>query len=244
LNEDLAVLNSPEVPSGNGGGIVFPFERDQDYPILQLLEFEADLLRVRQSDLDLSNRLRIPTDPEWRWIKLRHEELIPLQYCLEHHKFSRDGIFRIMPEGDSVDLRVRDGDVEMKLQITIADPVWGSSRKGSQHHIKVEWLNTGEIVNGFGPYRRTEEKVTGSDRMLSNEERDRAYGGGLTQALKRKSNKDGGDQILVIYCRDYSHVMDAASFQKLTECAIASCNIANFAHVWFVDSGEGFFVEF
>jgi hypothetical protein len=244
IGEIFSATTDPETSMGSGEVIVFPFERDQYYSVQRLQEFEAELLRMRLSDQVLGNRLRTPTDPAWRWIKLRNEELIPMLYCVRHHKFSRDAFFRIMPEGDPVDLQVRDGDLEMKLQVTVAYPVWGSSKKGSQHHLKVEALNTGEIVSGYGPYKRTGGIVTGADRMKSSEEVDRVYGDGLKQALERKSKKDGSDQILVIYCQFYTGGIDAARFRKLAERAIASCNMTNFAHVWLVDYGEGFFVEF
>jgi hypothetical protein len=244
MNEHSAGQRFAEISSKNDGGLEFPFERDQDYPIQELKEFEAALLRTRQSDLALSKRLRTPTDPEWPWIKLRHEELIPLLYCVEHRKVAESALFRIMPEGNPVDLLVRAGGVDIRLQVTIADPVWGSGRKGSQHHLKVEWGNTGEIVNGFGPYKRKDQTITGPDRMKSGEELDHAYGGGLRQALDRKAVKDGRDQTLVIYCREYSQVMDAKRFHRLTAHANACGKMTNFAHVWFVDSGESFFVEF
>jgi RNA polymerase sigma factor (sigma-70 family) len=197
--------------------IDFPFDRDQEYPIGRLLEFEAELSRVRQSDPFLSERLQQPTDSEWWWIKTRHEELLPLFYCARHEKFDHGAAFRIMPPGDPVDIQIRDGDQETKLQITVADPKWGSSRRGSQHHLQVELLNTGKIVPGFGPYKRVDGTVTGRDSMLPGEELDRAYGDGLKEALDRKSKKEGRGQILFVHCRDYGNAMEAAIQANLRE---------------------------
>jgi hypothetical protein len=221
----------------------FPFERNKEYQIERLLEFEAELLRVRQSDPVLSDRLREPTDSEWWWIKLRHEELLPLLCCVRHEKFSHGATFRIMPSGDPVDLRIRDGGRETKLQITVADPKWGSSRRGSQHHLQVELQNTGEIVPGFGPFKHVEGKVTGRDSTLSGEELDRTYGDGLKDALERKSKKDGCAQVLLVSCRAYGEAMNAVRFRNLIKLARVSSQSNNFIQTWFVDSAEGFFVE-
>jgi hypothetical protein len=224
--------------------IHFPFERDKDHPMEQLLEFEAELSRVRQSDQILSNRLREPTDREWSWIKLRHEELLPLFYCVRHEKFGHSATFRIMPPGDPVDLQIRDGGQETKLQITVADPKWGSSKKGSQNHLLVEALNTGKVVSGFGPYKRVNGKMSGRDSALPDELLDRAYGDGLKEALERKSTKEGRGQTLIVYCRAYGEVMDAMRFRRLVDKARAFCQPSNFARTWFVDGTEDFFVEF
>ena len=223
--------------------IHFPFERDKDYQIERLFEFEAELLRIRQSDPDQSDRLREPTDREWWWIKLRHEELLPLLCCVRHNKFSVRATFRIMPSGDPVDLRVCDGGQETKLQVTLADPKWGSSRRGSQHHLQVELQNEGEIVTGFGPFKRVDGKVTGRDSTLDGAELDRAYGDGLKEALARKSKAGGCAQVLIVYCRAYDEAMSAGRFRSLTELARASCHSIKFAQIWFVGRAEDFFAE-
>jgi hypothetical protein len=157
----------------------FPFNRDQYFPIAHLLEFGQQLSNIRQSDLILSNKLREPTSNEFSWVKLWHEELIPLLYCVRHGKISSDATFRIMPNGNPVDLEIcHEGNVT-RLQFTVADAKWASTKKGSQHHLLVEALNTGEVTSGFGPFRRKNVEVTGRDRALSSADLNRAYGDGL-----------------------------------------------------------------
>ena len=120
--------------------IDFPFIRGQKYSFQELVDFELKIFKSRQVDKELSNRVRELNDFEWWWIKTRHEEMLPLLSCVRHNKISSEAMFCIMPEGHETDMAVSDGNFDWNIQITVADPAWPGTKKGSQHHLKARSL--------------------------------------------------------------------------------------------------------
>ena len=86
-------------------------------------------------------------------------------------------------------------------------------------------------------------ELKGRAGALSNEERDRAFGDGLTEALQRKIGKVELSTVFVIFCRQYGEAMDSSSFNEIIRSAIGSSTLNSFGRVWFVDYQEGFFAE-
>lgn len=232
-------------PMESSGPIQFPFERGVCYPIGDLKRFESDVARARQDCPALSKRLRKTTDPHMPWLKLRNEELLALLCCAARGKFSDGDRFEIMSEHSPVvDLCVWQDGAKTDLQITLADPVWEGSQHGSQHHLMVEALNSDRVISGHGPFENRNGQVVGRETMISGSELDSVYGGGMLNALKRKSDKESCDVILVVYCREYHTTMNADRFDRLARHAWDSSPLANFSQIWFVAGDEGFLAQF
>lgn len=172
--------------------IHFPFEPGKTHTIGELRDFERALSLARQSDADLSKAWRVPaTDEMKRWCKLR-EETYPIKLLAEHHKFSNDMTFRLMPHGyPSVDAEITSGAEHFNLQITIADPTWigqdGLAQHGGyDHRLVMEELNKSGVVHGSASMRRKNGKIVSGLPVKSFEEEFLGCRQGLVTAFQRK----------------------------------------------------------
>jgi hypothetical protein len=87
-----------------GVPISFPFERNKFYTIGELRAFQTKLSQARRRDPILSANIRARKLP---WAKLCCEELFPITVFADHNRLADDAEFRIMPEGDPVDVELR-----------------------------------------------------------------------------------------------------------------------------------------
>jgi len=207
--------------------IKFPFERDVDYPLAKLKDFEALLSLARKADSDLSNELRAPTRGSPCWIKLRNEELIPVEYYAQHKNLTDTARFKIMPKGSKIDVQLNNSGAIEDLQITVADPSWSFSDPGSinhgghYHRLKMELLNREGGVGG-GPIARTGGDLAQDHRTLSTPELD-AYRLGLFEAIERKLRKQDYEEgtVLLVYAREFFFFTD-----RFREMALAALSQA------------------
>jgi hypothetical protein len=97
--------------------IDFPFDREKRYPITDLNRF---LERITQTH-HLSEAIRARSLP---WAKLWCEELLPIKLFADHNHVSEKTDFKIMAEGDPVDVQLCSSDSITCFQITLAYPDW------------------------------------------------------------------------------------------------------------------------
>ena len=125
--------------------IHFPFSRGRKYTFAELRAFEAALLKTRQQDAVFSGNLRSNRGP---WAKTRNEELLPIGLLADHKGLADGDKFELMPEGHFTDVQLYTGGHTNRHQVTVADPAWDDSGRGSSggylHHLRMELLRCGE----------------------------------------------------------------------------------------------------
>jgi hypothetical protein len=166
--EELATLRE----ALKSAGICFPFERDQQYPLRSLKDFEAMLATARKRDEVVSKALRDAATC-W-WVKLRNDELIPLEYFAANRRLPDDATFILMSQGSDVDIAISNDNAVTRLQITTTGPVWsrrdGSKRDwGYDQHLMMRKLNAENSVGGFGPFEETDDKIANGEDALETE---------------------------------------------------------------------------
>jgi hypothetical protein len=204
-HEELATLRE----ALKAAGICFPFERGRQYSLRSLKEFEAMLATARNRDEVVSKALRDAATC-W-WVKLRNDELIPLEYFAANRRLPDDATFILMSQGSDVDIAIFDDSAVTRLQITTTGPVWsrrdGSKRDwGYDQHLMMRKLNTENSVGGFGPFEETGDKIANEEDALETEKIVGAFAEGLTRAFEKKARLRTPDCELLV------HVVGARKF--------------------------------
>jgi hypothetical protein len=233
--------------------IHFPFEPGKTHTIGELRDFERALSLARQSDADLSKAWRVPaTDEMKRWCKLR-EETYPIKLLAEHHKFSNDMTFRLMPYGyPSVDAEITSGAEHFNLQITIADPTWigqdGLAQHGGyDHRLVMEELNKSGVVHGSASMRRKNGKIVSGLPVKSFEEEFLGCRQGLVTAFQRKLGGGVKGCRLLIHARGYEIRTMDFSLEEVAKSAIElmknEISKSAFEAYYIVDEKDKYFFE-
>lgn len=226
--------------------IAFPFERNRRYRLAELREFERLVREERSLDPALSAQLRAPSASAPQWMALRLKELLPLKLYADQTKLGDHETFLIMPEGDAVDAIVTSRDDTIKLQLTLAAPIWGNSpetNSGYQHHQVMVALNQAKVVSGWPPFHIRDEVAYGEIQSLKGDDRDIACLSGLVAALRRKALFDGRGCTLAILARDfYLNLLELPLFEEIVGRALEAQPVA-FDSVAVFDSEPSFFVE-
>jgi hypothetical protein len=173
--------------------ISFPFERDKFYSIGELRAFQTKLSLARQRDPVLSANIRARKLP---WAKLYCEELFPIRLFADHNRLPGDAEFRIMPEGNSVDVELRSSPGLTRFQITTAYAEWDEpgdeARDGGyiRHALEMAGVNQGTPVFGGGQIEKTADGQIVSNPRARSPDIDRvAWHLGLTKAIRSKLAK-------------------------------------------------------
>jgi hypothetical protein len=104
-----------------GGTVSFPFERDTVYSIGELRAFQTKLSDARRQDPAFSDEIRAGKLP---WAKLCCEELFPIILFADHNRLLDRHEFRVMPEGNAVDVELYASGAPTSFQITTGYPEW------------------------------------------------------------------------------------------------------------------------
>jgi hypothetical protein len=179
--------------------ISFPFERDKSYPIGDLRRFQAALSQARREDRVLSDKIRARKLP---WAKLCCEELFPITLFADHNRMPDDAEFRIMAEGNAVDVELRCSGELTRFQITTAYPEWDEpgdeARDGGyiRHALEIAGVNQRTPVFGGGQIEKGPDgRIFSSPRARSPDVNRSAWHSGLTKSIGSKLAKSE------TYCR-------------------------------------------
>jgi hypothetical protein len=173
--------------------IGFPFERDKFYPIGELRAFQTRLSQARQQDPVLSANIRARKLP---WAKLCCEELFPIMLFADHYRLPDNPEFRIMPEGNAVDVELCCSGELTRFQITTAYPEWDEpgdeARNGGyiRHALEMPGVNQGTAVFGGGQIEKgADRRIVSNPRARSPDINRSAWHLGLTKAIRSKLAK-------------------------------------------------------
>jgi hypothetical protein len=221
--------------------ITFPFVRGERYALRKLKEFEAMVSRRRAECADLSNALR-DVGSSW-WVKLRNDELIPLEYLAEHQKVADDAVFCIMQEGSDIDIELTDAGSLRRLQMTTAGPIWmrqdGRTRDwGYDERLKMQKLNDEGSITGWGPFEKEKSGVRNREEPLSREEIRAAFAEGLARAFKMKSHFRTPMCELAVHLVG-SRKLPERLFCEIIDGAAERVVLDNFTEVHVFDGGGG-----
>jgi len=186
--------------------IAFPFERGKLYSVRTLDRFLANLVKARQRDPTLSAKERARSLP---WAKLWCEELYPVKLYVAHHQLPDQVKFRIMPEGDAVDIELHAPGAITRFQITLAYPDWDAPAAPSRnpgHVASLERAGANQQIPVFlgGRIAKTPTgQIVSDPRVRDNETDQAACEAGLRKALEDKFSKAaryiGKVDILLVY---------------------------------------------
>jgi hypothetical protein len=173
--------------------ISFPFERDKFYSIGELRAFQTKLSEARQQDPVLTASIRARKLP---WAKLCCEELFPIMLFADLNRLQDDAEFRIMPEGNPVDVELCCAGELTRFQITTAYPEWDEpgdeARDGGyiRHALELAGVNQGAPVFGGGQIKKdADSRIISKPRARSASVDRGAWHLGLTKAIKSKLAK-------------------------------------------------------
>jgi hypothetical protein len=239
--EELARLRQ----AVKAAGIKFPFVRGKSYPLRDLKVFEEMLAKRRRRRKTLSNALREPA--ACPWVKVRNNELIPLEYFAEHKGLGEEVTFCLMPEGSDVDIVIGNDGITARLQVTTTGPVWsrqdGSKRDwGYDQHLMMRKLNATGAVGGFGPFEEREGGIANREEALATEEIVVAFAEGLSKAFEKKARLRTLDCELVVHvvgCEKFPEKM----FQDIVMSTAAKVRLDNFTRVHVLGSESGYYVQ-
>jgi hypothetical protein len=239
--EELARLRA----ALKAAAIRFPFERGRAYPLRSLKEFEATLATLRQRNELLSKALRDAATC-W-WVKLRNDELIPLEYFAANTCLPNDATFTLMPQGSDVDIVIGNEGADVRLQVTTAGPVWsrpdGSTRDwGYDQHLMMRKLNAEHSVGGLGPFEEAEKEISNVEDARETEEIVRAFAEGLRRAFTRKGRLRTSDCELLVHVVG-ARKFPAHMFRDMVARARTNLSLENFKHVHVLDDKEGCYLQ-
>jgi hypothetical protein len=192
--------------------ISFPFERNKFYSIGELRTFQTKLSEARQRDPILSANIRARKLP---WAKLCCEELFPIMLFAGHTCLPDDAEFRIMPEGNPVDVELCCSGELTRLQITTAYAEWDEpgdeARDGGYifHALEMAGVNQGSPVFGGGQIGKgADGRITSNPRVLTEDVDICAWQLGLSRAIGDKLAKSprywGKTDVLLVYAEGLS----------------------------------------
>lgn len=183
--------------------ISFPFERDKSYSIGELRAFQTKMSQSFRDDPALGDDIRSGKLKLWR------EELFPILLYADHKRLSDNAEFRIMPEGDAVDVELRSSSALTRFQITTAYPEWDGpgdeARDGGYIRHALEYAGVNQRVPVFGGGqidKRPDGRIVSSPRARSPDVDRTAWQLGLTKAISNKLAKPETSQkadVLLIY---------------------------------------------
>jgi hypothetical protein len=230
---------------------MYPFERNREYTLRQLLEFEKQLSEARRGDPALDDELRAPSPESPAWInKPRNDELIPLLFYARHTKVPDDATFCVMTEGNPTDVQIVISGKTINLQITLADPSLvgeggNNDNPGYQRRLSMEHLNQTGHSFGLGPFKRSGGRVIApDDEMTSDAEFMQAYSKGLIRAFENKKNYDGRGLTLLVHARAYCEEIPLDRFDQIVRAAAKNNLPKRFDRVCVLGRDEGYFVDF
>jgi hypothetical protein len=168
----------------------FPFERNKFYSVSELREFLGAITETRRKDRDLDVSLQMR---KLSWAKVFSEELLPIGLLAQQSHIPANAQFRLMPEGNPVDVEIRSGDGSVtRFQITLAYPDWdggtGKSRNpGYIAHLEREGIKQRSAVFLGGVIAKSSSgEIQSQPRARSNQVDQTAFEAGLRMALQRK----------------------------------------------------------
>jgi hypothetical protein len=205
--------------------ISFPFERDKSYSIGDLRRFQMALSQARQQDRDLSDKIRARKFP---WAKLCCEELFPITLFADHNGLPDNAEFRIMPEGNAVDVELLCSGELTRFQITTAYPEWDEpgdeARDGGYiRALERAGINQDTPVFGGGQIERGPDgRITSIPRARSPDINRDAWHLGLTKAIRSKLAKSERYSQKVDVLLFYSELLRFNTIDEKTEDLVVS----------------------
>jgi hypothetical protein len=219
--------------------ITFPFVRGERYALRELKDFEAMVSRRRAECAELSNALR-DVGSSW-WVKLRNDELIPLEYLAEYQNVPDDAVFCIMPEGSDIDIELMVSGSVRRLQLTTAGAVWerkdgGTRDWGYDQRLMMRKLNEVGSVTGWGPFENERGGVRNPEEPRSREEIRVAFTEGLARAFEKKRH------LRTTRCELAVHLVGSRKFteglfSEIVDGAAERVVLDNFTKVHVFDGG-------
>jgi hypothetical protein len=208
--------------------ITFPFKREERYSISALHEFVLALAEARQQYPDLITSERARTLP---WAKLWWEELYPLKLFLDQNPQGLFSQFRILPEGNAIDVELWSADRITRFQITTAYPEWKKASEtrtgGYVRSLEREALNQGVPVFPGRQIRRIDGKVISEPDVRSSDVDEEAWKRGLSSAIEDKLSKSeryaGNVDILLIYAERLRFDLIDTDMSSLVRSVMAEC---------------------
>jgi hypothetical protein len=203
-----------------GVPISFPFERDKSYPMGDLRRFQAVLSQARQQDRGLADKIRARKLP---WAKLCCEELFPIILFADHNRLPDDAEFRIMAEGNAVDIELCCSGELTRFQITTAYPEWdepGDEARDGGYIRAVEraGVNQDTPVFGGGQIEKgADGRIVSSPRARSPDIDRDAWHLGLTKAIRSKLAKSDRYSEKVDVLLVYSELLRFNTIDEKTE---------------------------
>lgn len=205
------------------------------------------MLSERRSECkELGNALR-DAGTAW-WVKLRNDELIPLEYLAAQERLPDATMFCIMPEGSDVDVELAYDGRTRRLQVTTTGPLWtredGSTRDwGYDQHLMMRKLNIEGSVSGWGPFTKDGDTIANRETALSTEEIVAAFTGGLARAFEKKARLRTQSCELAVHavgCRKLPERM----FREIVEGAASRVVLDNFERVHVFDAGDRYYAAY
>jgi hypothetical protein len=139
-------------------------------------------------------------------------------------KYGDDGKFKISKEAEpGPDAFLAFDNVELRIQITVSDPMWGGDGEGGYtNFLHNEVLREGGVAWGGGGTRKDNGTIVSSPRVLNSHERIAVCRRGIWNALERKATKSKGANLLLVYARDYLIQTIDEGFPSVVELVIES----------------------
>jgi hypothetical protein len=173
--------------------VAAPFRQEQWYTIGQLRTVAAGILRARQSDRQLSAKLRTQRQREIPWAKSWNEELYPLKLLADHTGMDDGAAFCWTPFG-AADFEIRVGGNPIKIQSTMAyaERQGTIGKQGAHvHQLEMEKFNADGFCFGGG--------LVSEPRASSPEEDADAWRAGIARALSKKLRPEYAGCRLLIF---------------------------------------------
>jgi hypothetical protein len=185
--------------------IDFPFDRGKLYPLADLNRFSDTLADVRQKHPKLGEAIRARSIP---WAKLWCEELWPVKLFADGDGLSADTKFKIMNEGDPVDVELHSSSGVTGIQITLAYPDWDSGtakcrNPGYVASMERQGTNQKNPVFLGGDIIKSAGRIISNPRVRDDNDDRVALEAGLRKAMAEKLTKAeryiGKADILLVY---------------------------------------------
>jgi hypothetical protein len=179
---------------------------------------------------------------------LRNKELAPLRLLADHIGVADNDRFLLRPEGDSFDAEVLAGKRTLRLQLTLAAPIWGTGNgphrnSGYQHHQTMVALNEHGCVMGHPPFTCENDVAVGAVNVITSEDRHQACLRGLASAISNKKLCDGRGLILGVFAQDfYFQLLDTKVFQGIVDMVLTDHRLS-FDLVCVFDQPPNFLVK-
>jgi hypothetical protein len=217
---------------------IYPLEAGRLYGVGDLRTAEALLLAERQSDQDLSSRLRVQSRKEIAWAKTRNEEWSPLLLLADGLCLDDVDTFSWTPAG-AADFVIASGDRTLNVQCTMAynTPEGTAYSSGHLHHLEMRH----QRANGFyfpgghifePTVRDVAEQLT-------------TWRAGIAASIETKLAKTNyrGQQLdLLVYARQCSFDLIDFSLEEVVAPALDAVGMdrwsAIFRNVYVVDNAE------